>query len=142
VKVNRLQLAVLVFFGLAWSSLLAILALDPAVYAQALHLAPGSGAAPELAFLAALTVFLAVVGAGVVKRWRWTFWLLAAAFVIGGALRIPASLLQLAGRLPSSGPPWYEGFQAVVGAIQLAIGLVMLGGYRSGGVWATPSRRR
>ena len=34
----------------------------------------------DLAFLAALLAFLAVLGVGVVRRWRWLFWLLLLAF--------------------------------------------------------------
>jgi hypothetical protein len=42
-----------------------------------------------------------VLGIRVVNRWRWTFWLVLVALVLGGLLRVPASALQLAGMLPA-----------------------------------------
>jgi hypothetical protein len=140
--INRLQGVVLAFFGAAVASFLVILVLAPGVYAGALRLRPGTGLAPELAFLVALSLLLLLLALGVVRRWRWTFWLIVVAFVVGGALRIPASLLELAGTLPPTGPAWYVALQAVIGAVQLAIGLVMLAGWRSGGPWAMPRRPR
>jgi hypothetical protein len=84
--------------------------------------------------VARLLAFLTVLAAGVVRRWRWTFWLLAVAF-LAGVLRVPASLLQLLGVVASS-PTWYLLFQALVGVLQFAIGLAMLRGYRRAGTWA------
>jgi len=140
--INRLQGVVLAFFGAAVVTFLAVLVLAPGVYAAALRLPPGTGPAPELAFLVALSLFLLLLALGVVRRWRWTFWLIVVAFVVGGALRIPASLLELAGKLPPTGPAWYVTLQAGIGAVQLAIGLAMLAGWRRGGPWAMPRRPR
>jgi hypothetical protein len=134
-KINLLQGLLLAFFGGAWLSFIAILVLAPQIYAQTLRLPPGSGWLTAVAFLVGLSLFLLVLALGVVRRWRWTFWLLVVAFVLGGLLRVPASLLQLAGKLPPGGPAWYEAFQAVIGLIQLGLGLAMLAGYRSGGPW-------
>jgi hypothetical protein len=139
VEINWIQGLVLAFFGAALLSLVAILLLAPEVYAEVLRLPAGNGSTAEVVFLAALAIFLGVLGVGVLRRGRWTFWLLTVAFLLG-ALRVPASLLQLAGMLPGSGPPWYEAFQGVIGLVQLAIGLVMVAGYRRGGPWATPRR--
>jgi hypothetical protein len=75
-----------------------------------------------------------VLRLGVLRRWRWTFWLLVVAFLFG-VLRVPASLLALTGALPTAGPTWYELVQALVGVLQCAIGLLMLAGYRRAGVW-------
>ena len=58
------------------------------------------------------------------RRWRWIFWLLLLAF-IAGILRVPASLLELAGWIPASGPGWYVSLQAFIGLVQFAIGLVL-----------------
>jgi hypothetical protein len=55
---------------------------------------------------------------------------------LAGALRVPASLLQLLGMVPGSGPTWYVLFQALLGVIQFVIGLAMLIGYRRAGAWA------
>jgi hypothetical protein len=67
---------------------------------------------------------------------RWTFWLVLVAFILG-VLRVPASLLQLAGLLPASGPAWYTLLQAFLGLLQFAIGLAMIGGYRRAGTWGS-----
>mgnify|MGYP003289301601 CR=1 FL=1 len=69
--VNRTQALVLGFFVLAVTSLLVILVAAPEVYDQALRLPTGSRAV-EIAFLAALLGFIALLGVGVVRRWRWT----------------------------------------------------------------------
>ncbi|MDQ6742724.1 MAG: hypothetical protein M3Z97_07420 [Candidatus Dormibacteraeota bacterium] len=140
--INRLQGLVLAFFVSAVATFLAILVLAPGVYGAALRLPPGTGLAPKVAFTFALSLFLLLLALGVVRRWRWTFWLIVVAFVAGGALRIPASLLELAGKLPETGPAWYVALQAGIGAVQLAIGLAMLAGWRQGGPWAMPRRPR
>jgi Ca2+/Na+ antiporter len=119
---------VLGFFAVAWIALVAILALAPGVYAEALSQVPGA------VFLAALTVFIAVLVLGVVRRWRWAFWLIFVAFLFG-VLRIPASIAQLAGLLPSTGPAWYEALQGAIGLAQFVIALAMLAGYRRAGLW-------
>ncbi len=126
---NRGQALVLSFFVLAWASLLVILAVAPEIYEQALRLPPGDGRFAEVAFVVALTAFLALLCAGVVRRWRWTFWLILAAF-LAGVLRVPASFLELAGVLPAAGPTWYVLLQAAIGLAQFGIGLVMLAEYR------------
>ncbi len=58
------------------------------------------------------------------------------AFILG-VLRVPASALQLTGVLRADVPTWYVLLQALIGLIQLAIGLAMLVGYRRAGVWGT-----
>jgi hypothetical protein len=132
--VNRTQALVLGFFLLAWAGLVAILAAAPEVYDQTLKLPPGDRRPAELAFLAAISAFIALLGRGVLRRWRWTFWLIVVAFLFG-VLRVPASSLELTGALPAAGPTWYVLFQALVGLLQCAIGLAMLAGYRRAGVW-------
>jgi len=77
-----------------------------------------------------------LLGIGVVRRWRWTFWLIVVAF-IAGVLRVPASILQLSGVLPSESPSWYVLLQAIMGFMQVGIGLAMLAGYRRSGVWGS-----
>ena len=135
-RLNRTQGLVLGFFALAWASLVAILIATPEVYDQALRLSASNRRLFELAFLAALTIFLILLGVGVVRRWRWTFWLIVVAF-LAGVLRVPASILQLSGVLPAEKPTWYMLLQAVIGLMQVAIGLAMLAGYRRSGVWGS-----
>ena len=124
------------FFVLSWASLVTILVATPEVYDQALQLPARDQPLFELAFLAALSIFLVLLGVGVVRRWRWTFWLLVVA-CIAGVLRVPASILQLSGLLPAESPTWYVLLQAVIGLVQIAIGLAMLAGYRRSGVWGS-----
>jgi hypothetical protein len=133
--VNRTQALVLGFFGVALSSLLVILVAAPDVYDQALRLPDGSGVA-EVGFLAVLTGFLGLLAVGVLRRWRWMFWLVLVAF-LAGILRVPVAILQLTGVLPADVPTWYVLFQGVIGLAQVAIGLAMLVGYRRAGVWGS-----
>jgi cell division protein FtsW (lipid II flippase) len=130
--VNRTQTLVLGFFLVVVISLLVILAAAPEVYDQALRLPTGNRAV-ELAFLAALG-FIMLLGIGVVRRWRWTFWLILVAF-LAGVLPVPVAVLQLAGVLTAEGPRWYVAFQGLVGVLQFGIGLAMAVGHRRAGVW-------
>jgi hypothetical protein len=132
--VNRTQGLVVGFFLLAWASLLAIYGAAPAVYDQTLKLPPEMQALGAVAFLAALSVFLVVLSLGVLRRWRWAFWLIMVAF-LAGVVRVPAAVLELAGVLPVNEPSWYIAFQGLIGVIQLVIGLAMLTGYRRAGIW-------
>ena len=84
--------------------------------------------------LGALSAFLVLLSVGVVRRWRWTFWLVLVAF-LAGALRVPVAALELAGVLPAAVPGWYVARQGVLGLGQLAVGLVLLAGYRRAGIW-------
>ncbi len=133
VKINRTQVVVLGFTLLAWLSIVSILVAAPEVLDGALRLPAGSRPA-EITFLVALSAFLALLAIGVVRRWRWTFWLVLVAF-LAGLLRLPASVLELTGILPSAGPTWYTLLQAAVGLVQFAIGLAMLVGFRKAGAW-------
>jgi hypothetical protein len=88
----------------------------------------------EIAFLVALLGFITLLGIGVLRRWRWTFWLILIAF-LAGVLRVPVAILQLSGILAADAPRWYVTFQGLLGVLQFAIGLAMLTGYRRAGVW-------
>lgn len=128
-SLNRIQQLVLGFFAFVWLALVAILLIAPDVYTQALSQMNGA------LFLLALTLLIAVLVAGTWRRWRWTFWLVFIAFLFG-LLRVPAAALELAGVIPAGGPGWYEVLQGVIGAVQFAIAVAMIAGYRKGGVWA------
>jgi hypothetical protein len=160
--VTRTQALVLGFFVVVWVSLLVILVAAPDVYDQALSL-PG-GRATELAVLAALSGLIGLLVVGVVRRWRWTFWLILVAFlaalsgligllVVGvvrrwrwtfwlilvaflfGVLRVPVAVLQLTGVLTTPTPAWYGLYQGLLGVAQCGIGLVMVVDYRRSGAW-------
>ena len=77
--VNRTQALALGFFLVALVSLLLILVAAPEVYEQALRL-PGDRGVVEISVLAALTGFIALLAVGVVRRWRWLFWLILVAY--------------------------------------------------------------
>ena len=131
--VNRTQALVLGFFLVVWVSLLVILVAAPEVYDRALRLPNGHGGA-ELAVLAALSCFIGLLVVGVVRRWRWTFWLILVAFLFG-VLRVPVAVLQLTGVLAAHAPAWYVLYQGLLGVAQCGIGLVMVAGYRRAGAW-------
>jgi hypothetical protein len=73
----------------------------------------------------------------VLRRWRWTFWLVLVAFLFG-ILRVPVSILELGEVLPPAGPTWYVLFQALLDLVQVSIGLLLLAGYRRAGPWGSP----
>ena len=125
---------VLAFVAAAWVAVVAILAVAPDVYDQALGLQIVDRRQFEVGFLAALSIFLVIVATGVVRRWRWMFWLILVAFP-AGVIRLPASALELAGTIPRQGPAWYVVLQGVIGAVQFVIGIAMLVGYRRSGLW-------
>jgi hypothetical protein len=131
---NRTQKLVVAFFALAWVGLVAILAWEPEIYDRALKLPDGSHRLADLAFLVAVSAFIALLALGVLRRWRWVFWLILIAFLFG-VVRAAVSILQLAGVLPATGPSWYTLLQALLGVLQFAIGVLMLAGYRQRGVW-------
>ena len=131
---NRTQGLVVGFFAMALVLFVAILALAPTVYSETLRSSPTGSPVLELTFLMALTALLVLLTIGTVRRWRWLFWLVLVAF-LAGILRLPASVLQLTGVLPSAMPVWYVLLQAGIGVVQFLIGLAMIAGYRRSGAW-------
>ena len=130
---NRTQTLVLAFFLVVVISVIAIRAAAPDVYDEAFRLPPGDRRL-ETIFLAALVAFIVLLAIGVLRRWRWMFWLIMVAF-LAGVLRVPVVILQLKGLLAADVPTWYLLFQALLGVVQFAIGLAMVAGYRRAGVW-------
>ena len=134
VAINRTQWLVLAFFLAVWVTVIIILAVSPQVYRPDLARAPGSLRVAEIAFVVALSALIGVISAGVVRRWRWLFWLILAVFFLG-VLRVPVTLLELSGHMTANGPAWYIAVQGVAAVVQFAIALLMLAGYRRSGVW-------
>jgi hypothetical protein len=136
-KMNRTKALVLALFTVYWVTVVVILVAARAVYddllAQSVRLV-GSPRPAEIGTLLTLTALLALLSTGVLRGWRWTFWLILIVFLVG-IVRLPASALQLAGVAARQGPAWYIVLQAVVGLIQFVIALAMLAGYRKAGVW-------
>jgi len=131
--VNRTQALVLTFFLVVLLSVIAIRVAAPDVYDQAFRL-PSRDRRLETIFLTALVAFIVLLAIGVFRRWRWIFWLITVAFLVG-VLRVPVVTLQLMGFLVADTPTWYLLFQGLLGVVQSAIGLAMVAGYRRAGVW-------
>jgi hypothetical protein len=135
--VNRTKALPLTLFAAYWVAIIVILVAARPVYdallAQAVRLS-GDPRPAEIATLLALTTLLALLSTGVVRGWRWTFWLIVVVFLVD-VVRAPISALQVAGITPLQGPIWYVAFQGIVGLVQFGIALAMLAGYRKAGVW-------
>ncbi|HVC76072.1 MAG TPA: hypothetical protein VND96_06085 [Candidatus Micrarchaeaceae archaeon] len=136
--INRTKALVLALFAVYWVTVVAILVATRDVYDQALDQAirvPGVNQRPaEISVLLVLTALFALLSTGVIRNWRWTFWLILIAFM-AGILHVIVSALQLVGMNANQGPEWYVLLQLVVGLIQFVIALAMLAGYRKAGVW-------
>lgn len=135
---RALQRAIVAFFGSVVVLLLAIYLLAPSIYVQTLgQTATASDAHPLAAnvFLAAILMFAAMLCIGVVRRWRWLFWLMLVAF-LASILVIPAGILQLYGVIPIPQPAWYTVLRMAVSLVEVALGLWMLHVWRECGVWA------
>ena len=135
--INRMQALVLSFFAFAWVGLVIILVVAPEIYDQTLKLSSDQRRVGEGVFVLAISALIALLSVGVVRRWSWAFWLILIAF-LAGAIRVLASMLEIIGIVPTPGPTWYAVFQGVLGAVQFAVGLTMLAGYRRAGVWGNP----
>src|SRR5262245_27992865 len=131
---NRTQATVLGFFAGAWVALVLLLLAVPELYDAELPIAPDGRAIARFALVGGVLALVLVLGIGVLRRWRWIFWLVMVAF-LAGALRTPAAVAELGGLLPARGPAWYAALQGVVGLVQLGIGLLMVRGYRRSGIW-------
>jgi hypothetical protein len=130
--VSRIQIAALAFFATVWVALAVILVAAPDIYGLA------ASQVPSLAFFGAISLLVALCAIGIVRRWRWVFWLILVAF-LAGAFRIVASAFELAGVVPLDGPVWYVALQGAIGIAQLAIGIAMVRSYRRAGMWGRVS---
>jgi hypothetical protein len=131
--VNRTQALVLGFLAVVVATVVAIRLAAPDTYARALRLPAGNDRV-QLAFLAGLLALVALLATGILRRWRWTFWLIMFAF-LAGALRIPAVAFQFLGFVRVNVPAWYLVLQLAIGIAQFVVGLAMMAGYRRAGVW-------
>ena len=139
---NRIKGLVLALFATYWVAVIVIWIAARPVFDQVGGL-PRGRVDLEAAEVLTLTVLLMLLSVGVVRGWRWLFWLILLAF-LAGILRVPAAALELAGKIPQQGPVWYVLLTAIVGTIQFVVALAMAAAYRrSGVVWGgskTPSR--
>ena len=135
---RMLQGAIIAFFSLAVITFIVIYLVAPAIYVQTLLLTASSSDARPLAinlFFVAIILFVATLGYGVSRGWRWLFWLLLLAF-LASVLEIPAGMLQLAGIIPVQQPTWYVVLRMAISVVELALGIWMLRVWRQCGVWA------
>ncbi len=131
--INRTKALVLGLFAVYWVVVVVILVAAREVADQAAGL-QGNQRPAEIGALLVLTALFGLLSTGVIRNWRWTFWLILVVFM-AGILRVAIAGLQLARIVPGQGPAWYVSLQAIVGLIQFVIALAMLAGYRRAGVW-------
>ncbi len=135
---RRLQLTLLAFFLLAVLFLVVVYVAAPSIYTNTLLLMPSlTGRYPAAATLLLIGIggFFAIVMVGVLRRWRWVFWLVLVAF--GGMnLDLPVTLLQLTGILPALFPVWYSLCRMSASLIAVGIAVWMFQLYQRYGVWA------
>ena len=131
--INRTKGLVIGLFAAYWFAVIVIWVAARPVFDQVGGLARGQVVA-EAAELFVLTALLTLLAVGVMRGWRWLFWLILIAFV-AGILRVPAAALELAGKIPQQGPAWYVVLTAVVGMVQFVVAITMVAGYRRSGVW-------
>ena len=128
----------LAFFLLAALVLIVVYAAAPSIYTQTLLLQPSVAARypfPVTLLLVAILVLIAVVMIGVLRHWRWLYWLLLIAFA-AMIPDIPATILQLTGVVPSLFPLWYSLCRMGVAMLSVGIAICMVQIYRHHGVWA------
>ena len=133
--INRTKGLVLALFAAYWLIVVVVLVTARDVYDQQFPVKLKGDLLPaEIGVLLVLTALFGVLSTGIIRNWRWTFWLILVAFM-AGILRAPISALQLTEAVPAQGPAWFLVLQVVVGLVQFVIGLAMLAGYRKAGIW-------
>jgi hypothetical protein len=80
-------------------------------------------------FLVGIIACIVLLIPGVVRHWRWVFWLMLVAFG-GSVLQIPVTLLQVADVLPNADPLWYSLFRMGVAMVEIGIAVWMIQIYR------------
>src|SRR6266699_953108 len=102
-RTGPLERTLLAFFVLAAFSAVVVYLAAPALYTNLLLLHPAPTErypAPVTLALVGILLVIAVGMVGVVRHWRWLFWLLLLAFS-ASILDIPITILQLLGALPN-----------------------------------------
>ena len=141
---GRLEQALVAFFVGCALFVIVLYAVAPSVYTTALMLTSSPTERYPLLvtlFLVALLAFIAVVILGVVRRWRWLFWLLLVAFGFS-ILAIPATILQLTGIIPDSFPAWYSLSRMGIALLEVGLAVWMFQIYRQYGVWVLGKKAR
>ena len=133
----RLGTVLIAFFVLAACSITIVYFVDPSIYAKVLKLEPATTDTYPYAstfFLVVILIFIAILIFGIIKHWRWLFWLLliANSFSI---LEVPATILQLTGVIPEVYPTWYSLYRMGIAVMQVGIAIWMIHIYLQYGVW-------
>jgi hypothetical protein len=141
---QRLSAAMIAFFVLAGLSAFIVYIAEPTVYAKVLMLESSTVdryPLPATLFLIALLTLITVMIVGVLRRWRWLFWLLllANSFSI---LEVPATILQLNGVLPNPYPAWYSLYRMSIAVIQVGIAIWMVRILYKYGVWGLGRKKQ
>jgi hypothetical protein len=142
--VQSLEKVLIAFFVLVTLSLVVVYFADPSIYSQTLLLEPSPAdkyPLPVTLFLFSILIFIAVVIIGVVRHWRWLFWLLLIAFGFS-ILQIPATILQLTGVIPDHLPLWYSLYRMSIAIIEVIIAVWMVRMYLQYGVWAMGRKKK
>ncbi len=145
ISIQRLKKVLIVFFVLAALSLVAIYVAMPSLYTEILKLQPSPPTSPyPLAvtlFVVGILCFITVLIIGVVRDWRWVFWLVLIAFACA-ILDIPATLFQFKGIVPGHLPLWYSLSRMGVACIQVGIAVWMGYIYYNYGVWGLGRKKK
>ena len=142
--VQRLSAVIIAFFVLAAVSVLVVYFADPTIYTKVLMLESTTAdryPLPATLFLMALLIFITVLIVGVLRHWRWLFWLLllANSFSI---LEVPATILQLNGVIPNPFPTWYSLYRMSIAVIQVGIAIWMIRILYKYGVWGMGKKKQ
>jgi len=146
VTVKRLERVLIAFFLACALFVVVVYVAAPSVYTTVLLLSASPQDRypfPATLFLVALLGFIVVVIVGVVRHWRWLFWLLLVAFG-ASILQIPATILQLIRVVPDpfSYPAWYSLSRMGVALVEVGLAVWMIQIYRRHGVWAMGKKSR
>ncbi len=135
--VQRLSAILIAFFVLAALSVLVVYFANPTIFTKVLMLESTTSdryPLPATLFLVALLIFITVLIIGVLRHWRWLFWLLLVANSFS-ILQVPATILQLTGVMPDPYPAWYSLYRMGIALIQVGIAIWMIRIYYQYGVW-------
>lgn len=135
---RALQWAIIAFFSSMIAVLVVLYLVAPSIYLDTLGQTVQPTDTHPLAvnlFFVAILLFVAMGAYGVLRAWRWVFWLAMLAF-LASALEIPAGILQLMGIIPIQQPTWYVLLRMATSVVEFALGLWMLRVWRACGVWA------
>ena len=142
--VQRLSAVIIAFFVLAALSALVVYVADPTIYTKVLMLESTTVdryPLPATLFLIALLIFITVLIVGVLRHWRWLFWLLLVANSFS-ILEVPATILQLNGVIPNPYPVWYSLYRMSIAVIQVGIAIWMIRIYYQYGVWGMGKKKQ